>query len=376
MTVLTSRRRTRSTTTLALLTAGALTLAACSGDPASADTDQPAAASSTNGDAASCESADRTLDLAFVYATTGLSAFQEMALGAQAAADNDGNVDLTLSAPTAVDGPEQVSLFQAATRVAEDGIAYQSLAPDLLVRPLVDAVGAGIPIVAVDAAPPAGTDVTTYVGNSNFDLGVTLGEALVAQDPAEGGTVVLGNAIPSLPLLVHRLDGVQSVLAEERPDLKIVGPLDSKAEPTENLNTWRNIIQANSDAVAHLGVGDQDGVSLPLLKDQLGMDYLAGSADISQDALAAVADGRLFALSSPEHWLKGYIAVQLLIDAKRSCEPLVEGWWNSGSLLVDESNVDGIIERQVDEDARNEWFAPVVAEQLANPPLASLSEAE
>ncbi|WP_127128773.1 sugar ABC transporter substrate-binding protein [Georgenia sp. SYP-B2076] len=364
----------RPATVAALLAVGALVLSACSDSSSTADAATTAAAG--DGGAASCEGADRQLELAFVYATTGLSAFQEMAMGAQAAADDDGNVKLTLSAPTAVDGPEQVSLFQSAVRVAGDGVAYQSLFPDLMVRPLNDAVSQDIPVVAVDAAPPAGTEVTTFVGNSNFDLGVALGEAFVAQDPAEGGTVVLGNAIPSLPLLGQRLDGLQSVIAEQRSDLTVVGPLDSKSEPTENLNTWRNIIQSNPDAVAYLGVGDQDGVSLPLLKQQLGKDYLAGSADISPDALAAVEDGRLFALSSPEHWLKGYIAIQLLIDAQRACEPLVEGWWNSGSLLIDSSNVGDVIERQADEETRKEWFAPVIAEQLATPPLSSMDKAE
>jgi hypothetical protein len=44
--------------------------------------------------------------------------------------------------------------------------------------------------------------VKTYIGNSNPALGQLLGDAFVAQNPNAVGEVVLGNDLPSLPLLV------------------------------------------------------------------------------------------------------------------------------------------------------------------------------
>ncbi|RSM64285.1 ribose ABC transporter substrate-binding protein [Actinoplanes sp. ATCC 53533] len=347
----------------AFLTAGLLALTSCSsGD-------------STTAGSGGCETATSKLNLAFVYAATDQNPFQEMALGAKAAADADGNVKLNEVAPTSVDGPKAVALFQAASKTATDGIAYQTVTPDLFVRPLNEATSDKTPVIAVDAAPPAGTSVKTYIGNSNTALGVLLGEAFVKQNPPASGEVVLGNDIPSLPLLVQRLDGVQSVIKSKLPGMKVSGPFDAKSQPTENYNAWKSLSQAHPEAAAFIGVGGQDGVSLPLIKKQTGRTFLAGSADLPPEAVAAVQSGSVFALSSPEHWMKGYVALHLLIQSKRTCTPVPEGWWNSGNLLVDKSNVESIAKRQASPESRTAYFQAEIAKQLANPPIKPLSEA-
>jgi ABC-type sugar transport system substrate-binding protein len=358
----TTRRRVALLSTVLLASLPAVT--ACSDSSTGAQ-----------GSGGSCDTAGKKLKLAFVYASTTQNPFQEMALGAQAAADDDGNVDLQLSAPTGIDGPKQVLLFQAASRTATDGVAYMTVTPDLFVRPLNTATDTGVPVIAVDAGPPPGTKVTTFVANSNTKLGELLGDAFVAQNPAPAGEVVLGNDIPSLHLLVQRLDGVQNIIKAKLSGMKVTGPLDSKSEPTDNFNAWKSIVQAHPDAVAFLGVGGQDGVSLPLIAKQTGRKFLAASADLPPEAVQAVKDGTLFALSSPEHWMKGYIALRLLIEAKRKCAKVPEGWWNSGNLLVDKSNVDDIITRQQSPQSRKAWFQKEIDKQLAAPPLAPMDQA-
>jgi len=322
-----------------------------------------------------CDTANKKLNLAFVYASTTQNPFQEMALGAQAAADDDGNVNLQLSAPTGIDGPKEVSLFQAAARTATDGVAYMTVTPDLFLRPLNDAVDAKVPVIAVDAGPPPGAKVKTFVANSNTKLGELLGDAFVAQNPNATGEVVLGNDIPSLPLLVQRMNGVQSVIKAKLPNMKISGPFDSKSEPTENFNAWKSLVQAHPDAIAFIGVGGQDGVSLPLIAKQTNKTYLTGSADLPPEAVQAVVDGKIFALSSPEHWMKGYIALHLLIKAKRTCTAVPEGWWNSGNLLVDKSNIADIVARQKSPESRKAWFKTEIDKQLANPPISPMDQA-
>ncbi len=331
--------------------------------------------SAGGGGGSSCATASKHLNLAFVYASTTDNPFQEMALGAKAAADQDGNVSLTETAPTGIDGPKEVTLFQSAARSATDGVAYMTTFPNLFVRPLQTALSANVPIVAVDALAPKGADVKTAVANSNTELGVALGEAFVKANPNPNGEVVEGLDIPTLPLLQQRMAGFTSVVKQKLPHMKISGPFDTKPEATENYNAWKAVVQSHPNATAFVGVGGQDGVSLPLIKQQTGRNFLAGSADLPPQALTAVKNGQIFALSSPEHWMKGYIATRMLIQSKRTCTAITEGWWNSGNLIVDKANIDDIIARQQTPDSRKAWFQKVITEQLQSKPVQPLTAA-
>ncbi len=366
----TDRRRTghrRLITSCAVLAVGVLGMTACSSSSSSK--------TNASGSGGSCGTATKKLNMGVVYADSTQNPFQEMALGAQEAAKEDGNVKLTSSAPSGINNSQEVTLFQSVARQATDGVAYESVAPDLFTRALKDATGNGTPVVAVDAPPPAGSGVNTFVANSNTLLGELLGQAFVDAKPDPNGTVVLGNDIPSLTLLGLRLQGVQNVLKAKLPQMKVVGPLNSGSTTNENYTLWKSIVNSHSGAAGYIGVGGQDGVSLPLIEKQTGANFLIGSADIPPEALQSVKDGKVFALSSPEHWMKGYIAMYLLIHAKRTCTAVPQGWWNSGNLLITKSNIDAILARQVSPDTRAQFFKAEIAKQLASPPIQPMNAA-
>lgn len=362
------RRPRRRLALCSALSAVALMAAACgSGSSNNA---------SGGGSGGSCDTANKKLNMGFVYADTTQNPFQEMELGAEWAAKEDGNVNLKTSAPTPLNNPQEVTMLQSLARQATDGIAYQTVAPELFGRALKDITDRGTPVVAVDAGPPPNSGVKTFVANSNTDLGRLLGEAFVKQNPDPNGTVVLGNDIPSLQLLVQRLNGLQEVIKSKLPTVKLVGPLNTGSTNTENYTLWKSVVNSHPEAEAFLGVGAADGINLPLIEKQSGRQYLIGSADIPPEALQGVKDGKIFALSSPEHWMKGYIAMHLLIEAKRTCKPVPTGWWNSGNLLIDKSNIDSIITRQQSNDARAAFFKDEIKKQLANPPIKPISDAD
>ncbi len=364
----TSRRR-RLTTLTGATVAGVVVLAGCSSGGSNAGS------GGTGGD---CTPAGKntTLHLAFIYSTTSQDPFQEMAMGASYAAKQDGHVDLTESAPSAPDGPKEVADFESAIHTSTDGIAMETVAPNLFVRPLNQATKAGIPLVAVDTPAPKGTDVPLFVGNSNYNIGADLGKAFVAQHPDPKGTVVLGNDIPTLSVLVNRMKGLQATIKKDLPHMKIVGPVDTKNGTTETFNAWNALVHKYSDAEAFIGVGSVDGVALPQIKQKTGRKFLAGSADVPPQALQNVKDGTLFALSSPEHWMKGYIAMHELIHHARSCKPIPKGWWDTGNLLITKKNIDQMITRQKSAASRAKWFMKHdVPKQLANPPIKPISKA-
>jgi ABC-type sugar transport system substrate-binding protein len=359
--VMPSRTRSRCARAALALRAGAVALAvaACGGGDGGGS-------SAGAGDGGARKAAD-DVTLAMITATTTQNAFQEMAFGARAAAGVEG-VRLNSAAPNGINGPQQVQLFQAAMQTAKDGIATETTTPDLFVRPFSQAAGRGIPQVSVDTPPPAGSRVETFVGNDNAEVGAVLATAMLDRIPAGAtGEIVLGNPIPGLPVLDQRIAGMRRVLQAERPRIRLTGPFNTGAEPTQNFNAWTGIVKAHPNAIAYLDPGDQAVVSLARIQQQTGRKLLVGGADVDPVALQAVKDGRVYALADPEHWLKGYIAIALLARRARDGTALPKGWWNPGSALITARNVDQVLARQKDNATRTAYFKATVDRQLADP---------
>lgn len=355
------RQQILSTLSSSMLVLSLLCLAACSGTTAT-----------TSNKKAS------DIHVGFVSETSSLNFALEMAAGAQYAA-NQYHVSAQIVAPPNVDDEAAVQLFQNLTRTATDGIAVETLAPDLFVRPEAAAVKQGIPIIAVDTIPSPGANVTTYIGNDNIQAGALLAAAAIQRLPKNAtGTVITGIDTPGVPTLIYRGQGIQQQFKASLPGVQVLGPYDSQQEPQQNYNTWNNLIKAHPNALAYLGVGDADNASLARIKQITHGKYLTGAFDLNAAALQAVKDGINFALVDPEHFLKGYVAMRLLIEHALQGKALPTGWWNPGALLVTQSNAQDIIDRQVSLAAKGKFYQAAINKQFANPAalIKPLSEAK
>ena len=351
----------------AALLAAVMTIALAFGVAACGGSDSSSGSSSSGGSSAGGKKAAKDVTLAMITATTTQNAFQEMAFGAKAAAAAEG-IKLNSAAPNGIDGPKEVQLFQAAMQTSKDGIATMTTTPDLFVRPFSQAVARGIPQVSVDTPPPPASKVTTFVGNDNVQVGQTLANAMLEKIPENAkGEIVLGNPIPGLPVLDQRVQGIKQVLQQNRPNIKLVGPLNTGPEPTQNFNAWSGIVKAHPKAIAFMDPGDQAAVSLARIQQQTGKKLLVGGADVDPIALQAVKDGRVYALADPEHWLKGYIAIALLARHARDGKALPQGWWNPGASVVTSKNIDAILARQRNNATRTAYYKATVDKELANP---------
>lgn len=304
--------------------------------------------------------------IAFVYDTTSENFAQEMSLGAAAAAKATG-VTLTNTAPPTASGSQQVQLFQAAEQTSKNGIALATLFPDLFIRPFKQAESASIPTIAVDAPPAAGSGVTLFIGNDNFYLGVQLANALLPRIPRSAkGQILIGTDTPGLPVLTARNQGFETTVKKARPGVTFLN-FDSTQEPSTNYSAWSSAVQSHPNALAYVGPGSQDAASMYEIEKKTGKHYLVGADDLDPNSLAGVAAGLVQALVSPEHWLKGYIAVSLLAEHALHGTPLPTGWWNPGSLVVDKANIAQIMARQSSAASRTAFFQKEVAFELAHP---------
>src|SRR5207344_2491432 len=112
-------------------------------------------------------------------------AFHEMAFGAQSPAHTIGGINLKSAAPNGINPTQEVAMFQSAMQTSKDGIAAMTTAPSNFVRPFSQAVAGGIPVVAVDAAPLPASNVTTFVGNSNTEVGEMMAKEVIKKIPAD-----------------------------------------------------------------------------------------------------------------------------------------------------------------------------------------------
>jgi ribose transport system substrate-binding protein len=347
------RRRAAASMALAGFTGVVTALAGCGSSGTSSSSSSPAAKA-------------KDTKIAFIYDTTDENFAQEMALGAAAAAKVTG-ISLTNAAPSTAVGAQQVSLFDSATQTSKNGIALATLFPDLFVRPLNTAQAAGIPLIAVDTPPPAGTKVTLFIGNDNVQLGQALATALLPKIPAGSkGQVLIGTDTPGLPVLTARNQGFEQTIHKARPGITFVN-FNSTQVPSTNLAAWQSAVSAHPHAVAYVGPGSQDAASMAQIEQHSGKHYLVGADDLDPTALQGVAKGLVTALVSPEHWLKGYIAVDLLAQHALSGKKLPAGWWNPGFLVVDSKNIAQIEARQASAATRLAWFKKEVTAELADP---------
>lgn len=316
------------------------------------------------------------VNLAFIAADGSQNFAQEMMDGARAAGQEFG-VDVKVLAPTKLDGPAQVKLFQDATRTATDGIAIETLTPDLLVRAEAQAVDQGLPVVAVDTVPPADAKITTYVGNDNLAAGSMLAQAAIAAlGTGTTGSVVIGNTVPGVPVLDFRAEGMKQAFADGAPGYEVLGPFDTKPDPTQNAGAWSNLVNAHSDARVFMGTGDPDNASLARINRDAGGTYLTAAFDLNQAGLQAVQDGVNFGIADPQHFLKGYIATRLLIEKALHGTALPQGWWVSPSEMVTQANVAEILGRQESIDTKLAWYRDRIDAAFAGPPVKPMDQAK
>lgn len=324
------------------------------------------------GEAAGAAAED--LQIAFIGADGSQNFAIEMMEGAEAAGEEFG-VDVQVIAPTKLDGPAQVKMFEDAIRTAPDGIAIETLTPDLLTRAEARAVDAGIPVIAVDTPPLEGSGITTYIGNDNVAAGEMLAQGAIDRLNAEGtttGKVVVASPIPGIPTLDLRAEGMAKAFQENLPGFEVVGPVASAPDPTGNYSAWNNLVSANADATVFMDAGDAALASLARINREKGGNLLTGAFDLNKGGLEEVAAGTNFASADPQHFLKGYLATRMLIENALGEAEIPEGWWVSTAELVTQENVAAIQARQESREAKLEYYKPIAEEQFANPPIQPL----
>jgi ribose transport system substrate-binding protein len=318
---------------------------AASTSPSTASTSPSAAATSAPAGSASPSAASAAGLKIAVTAHLRIPYTQLLFDGATLAAQEVG-AEAVIAGPQGVDPPAHVKAFNDVIATGAKGAITVAFLPDFWVAPINTAVGNGIPVYTFDiASPDSKQDV--HVGPSNGDLGRAIATALAEEAGATAtGDVVAGICAPGNPVLESRVTGFRGKLTELAPGLKVKDTVDVTADPTTNLSTWQQLIQANPNAVAFVGFCAFDLSNLVKIKERTpDAKYRIYGTDLDPDTLRGIKSGVATQTFGQKPFVEGYLAAKLLIQ-QLTGGPKLHGWVDIGVEKVDSSNVDAAIAKE------------------------------
>jgi ABC-type sugar transport system substrate-binding protein len=292
-----------------------------------------------------------------------------MTMGGKYASDDVGGMVVTVSGPTPPNPAAEVKLLQTAIASHPAGIVFENLAPPMFTQLEAQAIGKGIPIVALDTPPMPASKVTLYVGSDNIGLGATEAQQIIKQLPANtSGTVIVVDANHGSPVFDVRAKSAADTVAKALPKVKVItvnapclAGLDAACS-----SAVAAAIKASSHLVAVLGTGSLDSVMAAQVKKAQGGTFLIVGLVLSPAMLQAIKNGTILCTVSPEQYLEGYIAMRFMADSLKSGKALPTGWFDLPGLVVDKSLVDVITTRQASDATMRAWLRPEIARIFAN----------
>jgi len=310
--------------------------------------------------------APRSNKIAVVVAGTMQEAGSEMLGGFTAGAEEVDGVNVRATGTDLVDGPKQVEMFQGLTATQPGGITVFSYTPDLLAPVEAAADKKGIPQIALDTPPAPSSNVKLLVANDNVELGRQLAATIAGQlPPSSKGTIVVGTETPGAQVLDQRAQGMRDEFAKRLPGVTVLGPLDTKQDPSENLTGWRVLVRANKHALAFLSTGEE-AENLVKVRRETNGTWLAGAVTGTHDALLAVKAGDLFTVSA-EYRTEGMVAGRLQARHAATGERLPTGWIMVPGMPVTPDNVDEILTRDASTASRDAWSRAMTDKILGDP---------
>lgn len=287
----------------AFLVIGAMTLTACG--------------SSDSDDGSAAEGGKKKVDVSMVTAQKGSSFFVSMECGAKQAAQELGNVDLSMQAPPDFDVTSQQPMLQAAAQKNPDAMVFVPTDPKALVQFTQDLTSKNIPAVTLDGNLDQPVD-SQNIRTDNKQAGQLAAQEM-AKSIGDAGTVLMIGLTPGVPANQERIDSFKQEIEENHPDIKLLEPVYPGADQNKAATQASAAIRANSDLkgiyVSHLAAA-QGAASAILGADKRGeIKLIAYDADPEQ--VRDLKDGVYDALVVQKPFTEGYEATKLAVQLAR-----------------------------------------------------------
>lgn len=313
------RRTKRPVRLSALLLVFALMLAACNGDNGVDDTDtvddtdatedtDDTDTDDTDTDDAAAEDTDITIGLSI--STLANPFFVTLQEGAQSAAD-DAGIELIVN-DSQDDAQAEANGIDDFVTQGVDVIVLNPVDSEAAVASVERAEAAGIQVVTVDRAVDGAT-VASHVSSDNV-LGGELATEFLLESIDGEGTVAQLEGIAGTDATRERGAGFNNVL-EDADDVELVSSVTANFSRDEGFTVAQDILQANPELDATFAQNDEMALGAVEAADALGIldDLVIIGFDATDDALAAVQDGRMDGTVAQQPFEIGRIGIESAI---------------------------------------------------------------
>lgn len=151
---------------------------------------------------------------------------------------------------------------------------------------------------------------TSFVASDNYKVGEMLADAVIEQLDGKGKIAIIdGITVTSLK---DRTDGFMDKIKDT--DIEVVAEQQTAHARDTALACAENILQANPDIDAFVGVNENSGMAILSAATSAGLsDLYITTVDATAENMAAIRDGKVAIGVSQDPYKMGYTAVEQAI---------------------------------------------------------------
>ena len=170
---------------------------------------------------------------------------------------------------------------------------------------VADAMAAGVKVIAVDRVVN-GVEVDCTIASDNV-MGAELATQYIVDTLGEGIKVAELQGVPGASAAIDRGTGFHNIADAS---LEVVASQTANFDRTEGMTVMENMLQANPDIQAVFAANDEMALGAVEAISGAGKDILVVGFDATDDAVAAINEGRMAATIAQQPDLIGKTAVE------------------------------------------------------------------
>ncbi|MBQ8733274.1 MAG: substrate-binding domain-containing protein [Anaerotignum sp.] len=168
-----------------------------------------------------------------------------------------------------------------------------------------DAMNAGVKVIAVDRVVN-GVEVDCTIASDNV-MGAEMATQYIVDTLGEGIKVAELQGVPGASAAIDRGTGFHNIADAS---LEVVASQTANFDRTEGMTVMENMLQANPDIQAVFAANDEMALGAVEAISGAGKDILVVGFDATDDAVAAINEGRMAATIAQQPDLIGKTAVE------------------------------------------------------------------